>query len=89
MAIGGGDHEDRVQRENLALALVACERLLGDRFDRARAIATAARVVVPGRLQAIATDPLVLVDGAHNPHGAAALAASCPRRSGTDDRWWG
>jgi dihydrofolate synthase/folylpolyglutamate synthase len=65
----------RFQRENLALALVACERLLGDRFDRSRAIAAAARVVVPGRLQAIGTDPLVLVDGAHNPHGARALVA--------------
>jgi dihydrofolate synthase/folylpolyglutamate synthase len=65
----------RYQRENLALALAACERLLGDGFDRARALAAAARVVVPGRLQQIATGPLVLVDGAHNPHGAAALAA--------------
>ena len=65
----------RYQRENLALALAACERLLGAAFDRPRAIAAAARVLVPGRLQAIATDPLVLVDGAHNPHGARALAA--------------
>src|SRR6478672_2455090 len=61
----------RYQRENLALALTACERLLGDAFDRPRALAAAARVVVPGRLQQIGTEPLVLVDGAHNPHGAA------------------
>jgi dihydrofolate synthase / folylpolyglutamate synthase len=65
----------RYQRENLALALAACELLLGARFDRARALAAAARVVVPGRLQEIGRNPLVLVDGAHNPHGAAALAA--------------
>ena len=32
-------------------------------------------MVVPGRLQAIGTNPLVLMDGAHNPHGAAALVA--------------
>jgi len=65
----------RYQRENLALALAACELLLGEGFDRSRALAAAARVVVPGRLQQIGSDPLVLVDGAHNPHGAAALAA--------------
>jgi dihydrofolate synthase/folylpolyglutamate synthase len=72
----------RFQRENLALALVACELLLGGAFDRARAIAAAARVVVPGRLQAIGADPLVLVDGAHNPHGARALAAELPAAVG-------
>jgi len=65
----------RYQRENLALALAACELLLGEGFDRPRALAAAARVAVPGRLQQIGSDPLVLVDGAHNPHGAAALAA--------------
>lgn len=30
---------------------------------------------MPGRLHAVADDPLTLLDGAHNPHGAAALAA--------------
>ena len=73
----------RYQRENLALALVACELLLGDAFDRPRALAAAAHVVVPGRLQAIGTDPLVLVDGAHNPHGARALAAELPAAIGS------
>jgi dihydrofolate synthase/folylpolyglutamate synthase len=72
----------RFQRENLALALVACELFLGASFDRARAIAAAAQVVVPGRLQAIGREPLVLVDGAHNPHGARALAAELPAAVG-------
>jgi dihydrofolate synthase/folylpolyglutamate synthase len=39
-------------------------------------------VVVPGRLQQIGTEPLVLVDGAHNPHGAAALAAELEQAVG-------
>jgi dihydrofolate synthase/folylpolyglutamate synthase len=30
----------------------------------------------PGRLQIVGTEPTVLVDAAHNPHGAAALAAA-------------
>jgi dihydrofolate synthase/folylpolyglutamate synthase len=61
---------------------VACEVFLGESFDRARAIAAAARVVVPGRLQVIGSEPLVLVDGAHNPHGARALAAELPAAVG-------
>jgi dihydrofolate synthase/folylpolyglutamate synthase len=32
----------------------------------------------PGRLQVIRQQPLVVVDGAHNPHGVAALAAEIP-----------
>ncbi len=65
----------RFQRANLALALAACERFCGDGFDRPAALAAAATVVVPGRLQIVGLDPLVVLDGAHNPHGAAALAA--------------
>jgi dihydrofolate synthase/folylpolyglutamate synthase len=72
----------RYQRENLALALVACERLLGAAFDRRRALEAAAHVVVPGRLQEIGSDPLVLVDGAHNPHGATALVAELAQAVG-------
>jgi dihydrofolate synthase/folylpolyglutamate synthase len=30
----------------------------------------------PGRLQLVGTEPTVIVDAAHNPHGAAALAAA-------------
>jgi len=33
-------------------------------------------VTSPGRLQLIGIDPTVLVDAAHNPHGARALAAA-------------
>lgn len=32
----------------------------------------------PGRLQAVGASPLVLLDGAHNPHGAGALARALP-----------
>src|SRR3712207_7827167 len=33
-----------------------------------------ATVEAPGRLEVVGHAPLVLLDGAHNPHGAAALA---------------
>ncbi len=34
------------------------------------------RVIWPGRFQVIGTDPVIVLDGAHNPAGAGALAAS-------------
>jgi dihydrofolate synthase/folylpolyglutamate synthase len=38
----------------------------------------ASQTVVPGRLQEVGERPLTLFDGAHNPSGAHALAASLP-----------
>jgi dihydrofolate synthase / folylpolyglutamate synthase len=38
----------------------------------------AAETVVPGRLEQVDDRPLTLLDGAHNPSGAGALAASLP-----------
>jgi dihydrofolate synthase/folylpolyglutamate synthase len=68
----------RFQRANLAVALAACEAFAGDDFDREAALAAAAGVSQPGRLEVVDADPLVVLDGAHNPHGAAALAAELP-----------
>jgi dihydrofolate synthase/folylpolyglutamate synthase len=70
-----GDHQGR----NAALAIAAVESFLGSGSQRlvsdvlAEGLGTATS---PGRLQIIGTDPTVLVDAAHNPHGAAALAAA-------------
>jgi dihydrofolate synthase/folylpolyglutamate synthase len=65
------------QRRNFALARAAAEAFLGRLDERAVALA-AAEVRVPGRLQAVATSPLTLLDGAHNPEGMTALAESLP-----------
>lgn len=70
-----GDH----QAENAAVAIAAVESFLGAGAHAlghdvlAEGLAT---VTSPGRLQILATDPTVLIDAAHNPHGAKALAAS-------------
>jgi dihydrofolate synthase / folylpolyglutamate synthase len=65
------------QRRNFALARVAAETYLGQ-LDAGAVAAAAASVRVPGRLQTVDEDPLVLLDGAHNPEGVAALAESLP-----------
>jgi dihydrofolate synthase / folylpolyglutamate synthase len=66
------------QAQNAAVAIAAVETFLGDGaqpitrevLDEGLALATS-----PGRLQVAAQAPTLLVDAAHNPHGAAALAA--------------
>jgi len=67
------------QRDNASVALTALA-LVHERFPCApeavrRGLAT---VVWPGRLACVRERPLVLLDGAHNPEGVAALAAELP-----------
>jgi dihydrofolate synthase/folylpolyglutamate synthase len=65
------------QRRNFALARAAAEAYLGA-LDPAAVAAAAQSVSVPGRLQVVGDDPVVVLDGAHNPEGMAALAESLP-----------
>jgi dihydrofolate synthase / folylpolyglutamate synthase len=66
------------QRTNFALARTAAAAFLGDRLDQSAVDRAAAEVEVPGRMQVVGERPLVIHDGAHNPAGAAALAAALP-----------
>jgi dihydrofolate synthase/folylpolyglutamate synthase len=65
------------QRRNFALACAAAEAFLGE-LDGERAAAVAAGLEIPGRLERVAGDPPALLDAAHNPDGAAALAEALP-----------
>jgi dihydrofolate synthase/folylpolyglutamate synthase len=69
------------QRRNFAVARAAAEAYLGE-LDECAVADAAAEVRVPGRLQAIAEEPLTLLDGAHNPDGIAALVESLPEMVG-------
>ncbi len=71
----------RYQRRNAAMAATAVEALLGP-VDDALLRRAATAVVVPGRFQRIADDPLTIVDGAHNPAGIEALAEALPEAVG-------
>jgi dihydrofolate synthase/folylpolyglutamate synthase len=63
------------QVDNAALAVAAADLLLGG-LNEERVRAALAQATVPGRLQLVRRAPVVLADGAHNPHGVEALAAS-------------
>jgi len=64
------------QAHNALLALVATEALLtgGAALDGSVVEAAFADVTSPGRLEIVRSSPTVLVDAAHNPAGAEALA---------------
>jgi dihydrofolate synthase/folylpolyglutamate synthase len=64
------------QRANFALAAAAAEAFLGRPPARAAVEAAAAETIVPGRLEVVSERPLTVLDGAHNPSGARALAES-------------
>ena len=65
----------RHQAENAAIAVAAVESFLGGTVRLADDVVEdgLGAVSSPGRLHPISTEPTVLVDAAHNPHGAAAL----------------
>lgn len=65
------------QRTNFGIATVAAEAFLGHAVGH-DALADAAATHVAGRLDVVASDPLTVLDGAHNPAGASALAAALP-----------
>ena len=62
------------QAQNAAIALAAVEAFLGeDPLDDELVKDAFAEVTSPGRLEVIRRSPTILLDAAHNPHGAAAV----------------
>lgn len=63
------------QAANAATALVAVEAFFGDTaLDHDAVRAGFAAATSPGRCEVVHRDPTILLDAAHNPHGAKALA---------------
>ena len=62
------------QATNAAVAVAAVEAFAGVRLDDDVVNRAFANVDSPGRLEILYRDPTVIVDAAHNPHGAHALA---------------
>jgi dihydrofolate synthase/folylpolyglutamate synthase len=64
------------QASNAALAIVAVEAFFGRALPDEVVQATLDRVRMPARLEVMGHAPLVILDGAHNVHGATALASA-------------
>ncbi|HEY7931722.1 MAG TPA: Mur ligase family protein [Acidimicrobiales bacterium] len=64
------------QGVNAATAITAAEAFLGRALGVDVVTATMSRARMPGRMEVIARDPTVVVDGAHNPAGVRALVAT-------------
>lgn len=70
-----GEH----QGQNAAVALAAVEAFLGGgekELSEDLVKQAFGSVTSPGRLEVVATEPVVVVDAAHNPHGVRASAAA-------------
>lgn len=65
------------QASNAAAALVAVEAFFGNQALDIETVRTAFLTVTsPGRCEVVHRDPTIILDAAHNPHGAKALAAT-------------
>lgn len=67
-----GEHQAR----NAAAAAAACESLLGGALSHEALREALAGATSPGRLEIVSRRPLVVLDGAHNPDAAEALASA-------------
>ena len=68
-------------RRNFAVALAAATAVLGP-LDPERVHAVAMGLELPGRMQVLDGDPPLVLDAAHNPPGAVALAEALPEAVG-------
>ncbi len=64
------------QAQNAAVALAAVEAFGTGALDDDLVRAAFAEVTSPGRLEVIRRSPTIVLDAAHNPHGAQAVAAA-------------
>lgn len=76
----------RHQLANLAVAVASVEALFGRALDREAVAGAVAGLRLPGRMEVVRRHPIVMLDGAHNPQGAAGLAAALAEEFPTT-RW--
>jgi dihydrofolate synthase / folylpolyglutamate synthase len=72
-------------QQNFALAATAAEAALGRELDPDAVERASETLSNPGRAQVIEGDPRVILDSAHNPQGALALARALPALAGGRD----
>ena len=85
LTAGGNDFVDvtlpllgSYQTENASLAIQACEVVLRDKLDPSVVISTLQSLKWPGRLEIVAKDPLVILDGSIHKQSATYLKEVLP-----------
>lgn len=76
----------RYQLNNLAMAIAAAEALVGRKLDEEAVRDACAVATAPGRMEALAASPFVMVDGAHNADAVETLVESLKEEYPTT-RW--
>lgn len=66
----------RYQLTNLAIAVAAAEALLGRKLDPEAVRDAASVATMPGRMERMASSPMVMIDGAHNTDGVGTVVES-------------
>jgi dihydrofolate synthase/folylpolyglutamate synthase len=74
------------QALNATLALAACEELFGRSLDPEAVAIGLGAVTSPGRMEVVAREPAVVLDGAHNPEAARVLSQALQETFGRRDR---
>jgi len=75
------------QHENARLAWALTRDILGAKFDRGRATRAVEAAVWPGRYQLLGSQPKIIYDVAHNPHGMAAFLETLAAEPVRGSRW--
>ncbi len=68
-------------RRNFAVSVAAAHEAIGS-LDSGDVVAVGEALQLPGRMQMLGGDPPLILDAAHNPHGAGALAEALPEVAG-------
>lgn len=76
----------RYQLSNLSTAVAAAEAMLGDKLDADALRSAASAMTMPGRLERVGSNPLVMIDGAHNADGVTTVFESL-REEFPSTRW--
>lgn len=79
-------HLPSYQQANASTALTAVREALGHDLPDADASRALAALAVPGRFERLRTDPLLIVDAAHNPQSAQTLAREVKARFNGQER---
>ncbi len=77
-----GEHQ--LENAHTALEVMSCLNKRGYRFDTFQSLAALQYVRMPCRQELVSNNPMILLDGAHNPHGIAALCNTLKEIGTTD-----